>query len=101
MTSRHLLLVLEIGLGARVLDSLFDDLFDLIPVASIDAVDLAAEMLLNLTQHVPFFPVGDERDGNTNATKTTSTSDTVEVGLIIGLTRATTTLLEVLRDILL
>ena len=48
MTGGHLLLVFEVCLSARVLDSLFDDLFDLIPVASVYTIDLAAEMLLNL-----------------------------------------------------
>lgn len=50
----------KVGLSARVLDSLLDDLFDLIPVTSIDAINLATEVLLDLAQHVPLFLVRDE-----------------------------------------
>lgn len=73
----------ELGLGTRVLDGLLDDLLDLIPVASVDTLDLTAEVLLDHAEHLPLIAVGNEGDGDTNATKTASTTNTVKVGLVV------------------
>lgn len=85
--------------STRVLDCLFDDLFDLIPVLGVNALDVAAEVLLDLAEHLPFSAAGDEGDGHTNATEPTGTTDTVQVGLVVGL-NSTSLLVDQLRNVL-
>lgn len=88
----HASLVLgELSLGARVLDRPLDDPLDLIPVAGVNAFNLAGEVLLDLAKHVPLLPVGHKGDGNTDTAESTSTTDTVEVCLVVGLTLAVRT----------
>lgn len=74
----------EVCLGTGVLDGLFDHVLNFIPIASIDTVDDALEVLLNLAKHLPLVTVGNERDGHTNATKAASTTDTVKICLEVG-----------------
>lgn len=78
----------KIGLGAGVLDGLLDDILDLVPVVSVHTFDVAVEVLLDLPEHIPLLAVRHKRDGNTNAAETASTTDTVQISLVIGLTHA-------------
>lgn len=75
----------ELGLGAGVLDSLFDDILNFVPVLRIHPLDSAVKVLLDLVEHIPLFPVGDERDGDTHTAETSGTTDTVQVGLEVRL----------------
>jgi hypothetical protein len=72
-------------LCASVLDRFLDDIFDLIPVLGIDTLDAAVEILLDLVEHVPLFPVGNERDRDTDTAETSGTTNTVQIGLEISL----------------
>jgi len=74
----------EVSLRTRVFECPFDQVLDFIPVVGVDALDAAVEVLLNLPQHLPFVTVGDERNGHTDATETTGTTDTVKVSLVVG-----------------
>jgi len=56
-------------------------------------------MVLNLAEHLPFFTVRNEGNGHSNTTKTTSTTDTVKVGLEVGCV-CTLAGIELLGDIL-
>lgn len=81
----------KLGLGTRILDGLLDNPLNLIPVAGINALNLASEMLLDLAKHIPLFPVRDKGDSNTDAAESTRTTDTVKVGLVVGLAFAIST----------
>lgn len=74
----------KVCLGTHVLDRLLDRLLNLVPVAGVDALDVASEMLLNLVKHFPFPAAGDEGDGDTNASKPAGTTDAVEISLKVG-----------------
>lgn len=71
------------SLRARILNSLLDDAFDLIPVAGVDALDLRVEVSLDGIEDFPFQSVRDEGDGDANTAETACTTDTVEVGLVV------------------
>lgn len=77
-------LVGKVGLSARVLDRLLDDVLHLIPVTGIDAINLALEVLLDLAQHLPLVAVRNKGDSHSNTAETTSTADTVKISLVIG-----------------
>lgn len=87
-------LLRKLGLGARVFDGLFDGLLDLIPVVGVNAIDGALEVALNHPKHLPLLSIAHERNGNTNATETTRTTDTVQVSLIIRLARISAALVS-------
>jgi hypothetical protein len=74
----------EVGLRTRVLECLLDEFFNFVPVVGLDTLNTAVEVLLNLAQHLPFLAVGDEGNGNTDATETTGTTNTVKVRLVVG-----------------
>jgi hypothetical protein len=78
----------EVGLRTRVLECLLDEFFNFVPVVGLDTLNTAVEVLLNLAQHLPFLAVGDEGNGNTDATETTGTTNTVKVRLVVGFTGA-------------
>ena len=67
------------------LDDLLHSLLDLVPVVRVNPRDLGLEVFLNLRQHLPLALVRDEGHSDTDATETTGTADTMEVGLEIGL----------------
>lgn len=75
----------KVGARPWVLDGLLDHFLHRVPIASLNALDVRVEVLLNLHQHLPFRAAGDKRDGDTNAAETTGTTDTVEVRLRIRL----------------
>lgn len=77
----------KVCLGSRVFNCLFDNVFDFVPVVSVDTFDLAVEMLLDLAKHFPFVTTGDERDGHTDATKTARAADTVQISLVVRFSR--------------
>ena len=64
---------------------LFDDSLYFIPISGVNPDDFGVEILLNFHKHSPFFPVGDKRNRYTNTPKTTGTTNTMKVGLAIGL----------------
>lgn len=83
--TKNLLIASEVGLGASILDRFLDNALHLIPVVGLNPLDLAVEMLLDLPQVQPFLAVGHKRDGDTDAAETAGTTNTVQVGLVIGL----------------
>lgn len=89
----------EVGLRTRVLECFLDEFFNFVPVVGLDTLNTAVEVLLNLAQHLPFIAIGDEGNGNTDATETTGTTNTVKVRLVVGLTGAGAAGVR-LRDIL-
>lgn len=80
----HLVVPNKVCLSTGVLDSFLDHIFHFIPIACIDTVDDALEVLLDLAQHLPFIAVGNKRDSHTNATKSTGTTNTVKICLEVG-----------------
>lgn len=50
----------KVGLGSSILDSLLNHFLHFVPVASIDAVDDALEVFLDLAKHVPLIAVGNK-----------------------------------------
>lgn len=82
------MLLAVVCMGSRILDSLFDDLFDLVPVTGVDAGNIGLEEILNGHEHLPLFPVRNEGDGDSDTTETTRTTDTVQVSLTVGLALA-------------
>lgn len=50
----------ELGLGAGILDSLLDDILNFVPVLRVHPLDSTVKVLLDLVEHIPLLPVGNE-----------------------------------------
>src|SRR5205814_8889365 len=71
----------EICAGATRLDDLLDDLFHLIPIFCFHPCHLAAEVLLDICKLPPAILIINKADTDANATKTTSSTNSMQVGL--------------------
>lgn len=89
----------EAELSTRTLDGLLNNVLHLVPVLSVNPLDVGVEVSLNLVEHLPLFPVGHKRDGYTHTAETSRTANTVQVGLEVGLSLTGAGLVQ-LRDIL-
>lgn len=76
------------GLGTRVLDRLLDDFLHLVPVVGVDPLDFRVEKSLDLVEQLPLVAVRHERDRDAHTAESSGTTDTVQVGLAVGLALA-------------
>lgn len=80
----------KVGLSSGILDRFLDHILHFIPIAGINAVDDALEVLLDLAKHLPLIAVGNKGDCHANTTEATSATDTVQIGLVVGCVGALT-----------
>jgi hypothetical protein len=80
----------KVGLSSGILDRFLNHILYFIPVAGINAVDNALEVLLDLAKHLPLIAVGNKGDCHANTTEATSTTDAVQIGLVVGCVGALT-----------
>jgi hypothetical protein len=85
---------LEVLPSTWTLDDLWDHLLDIVPIFRVNANHFAVEVLLDCHKRPPALPVMNEADWDTNAAKSSGTTDAVEVSLRIWL------VLSVLRNVL-
>ena len=74
--------------GSGVLNRLLNGFLHFVPIAGVKTLDVDGKVVPDLHEHVPLVSVGHKRDGNPNTAETSSTTNTVQVGLVIGLLRA-------------
>lgn len=56
----HLVALDKVGLSSGVLDRFLNHILHFVPVAGINTVDNALEVLLDLAKHLPLIAVGNE-----------------------------------------
>lgn len=74
---------LKIRTSSGTSDDLCYLLFEIIPIASIDFLDLRIEVLRNVHELLPIRFGANKGDGNANTAKSTSSTNTVKIGLRI------------------
>ena len=82
------LLRLVVRVRSRALDDLLDSLFHEIPIFGLDFEHSDVEVLRDIHELFPALLVIDKGDGDTNATKSPSAADTMQIGLWVWLTTA-------------
>ena len=74
--------------GSGVLNRLLNGFLHFVPIAGVKTLDVDGKVVPDLHEHVPLVSVRHKRNGNPNTAETPGTTDTVQVGLVIGLLRA-------------
>lgn len=77
-----------------VLDRLLNGFLHFVPIAGVKTLDVNGKIVPDLHEHVPLVSVRHKRDGNPNTAETSSTTNTVQVSLVISLLRAGTRLVN-------
>lgn len=73
----------KIGLRARILNRLLKNILHLVPVSCVNPLNVSVKVPLDLVEYLPFRSVRYKRDGDTNATETSRTTDTMEISLVV------------------
>lgn len=84
----------EVSTGPRALDDRLDHFFNLIPVTGMHGRNLGIEEVLDILEHQPLISVGDKSHGDSDASETAGTTDTMKVGLAVRLTLPTSRFVE-------
>lgn len=85
---------LKVRVCPGALDDLFDRFLHQVPVGGVNTSHFDLEVILDLHEHLPAFLVVDEADGDTDTPEAAGTTDTVQIGLRVGLA------LDVVRNVL-